>query len=103
MRMFTDADWAGDILTRRSTTRYIAFVGVGPIAWQFKLQTTVSTSSVQSEYQAMYSGMQRLVWLWCLASCRWLCVNPQHFSWTVKVLKTWLSTGVPQEVQAHSY
>ena len=28
----------------------------------------------------------------CLASCRWLYVNPHHFSWTVKVLKTLLLT-----------
>ena len=31
--------------------------------WQSKLQTTASTSSMQAEYQAMYAGMQELVWL----------------------------------------
>ena len=39
------------------------FAAGGPIAWQSKLQTTVSTSSMQSEYQATYAGMQKLVWL----------------------------------------
>ena len=27
----------------------------------------------------------------CWASCRWLCANPHHFSWTVRMLKIWLS------------
>ena len=57
MHVFTDADWAGDILTSRSTTGHIVFAAGGPIAWQSKLQTTVSTSSMHSEYQAMYAGM----------------------------------------------
>ena len=63
MHVFTDADWAGDLLTRRSTTGYVVFFAYGPIAWQSKLQTTVATSSMQAEYQAMYAGMQEVVWL----------------------------------------
>jgi hypothetical protein len=63
MHVFTDADWAGDQITRRSTTGYVVFAAGGPITWQSKLQTTVSTSSMQSEYQAMYAGMTELVWL----------------------------------------
>ena len=63
LHIYTDADWAGDVLTRRSTTGFVVFAAGGPIAWQSKLQTTVSTSSMQSEYQAMYAGMQEIVWL----------------------------------------
>ena len=63
MHIFTDSDWAGDVLTRRSTTGYVVFAASGPIAWQSRLQTTVSTSSMQAEYQAMYGGMQEVVWL----------------------------------------
>ena len=63
LHVFSDADWAGDVLSRRSTTGYVVFAAGGPIAWQSKLQTTVSTSSMQSEYQALYAGMQELVWL----------------------------------------
>ena len=60
---YVDADWAGDILTRRSTTGYIVFLCAGAIAWQSKLQTTVATSSMESEYMAEYAAMQELVWL----------------------------------------
>lgn len=63
MHVFSDADWAGDIITRRSTTGYVVFAGGGPIAWQSKLQTTVATSSMESEYMALYAGMQEIVWL----------------------------------------
>ena len=47
MHMFTDVNWAGDILTRRSTTGYIVFASGEPIARQSKLRTAVSTSSRQ--------------------------------------------------------
>lgn len=63
MHIFTDADWAGDAVTRKSTTGYVVFAAGGPLAWQSKLQTTVATSSMQSEYQSMYAGMQEIVWL----------------------------------------
>ena len=46
MHIFTDSDWAGDVLTRRSTTGYVVFAACGHIAWQSRLQTTVSTSSM---------------------------------------------------------
>ena len=60
MHVFTDADWAGDVLTRTSTTGYVVFTAGGLLAWQSKLQTTVATSSTQIEYQAMYGGCRRL-------------------------------------------
>ena len=36
MHVFTDADWADDVLTRRSTTGYVVFDAGGPLAWQSK-------------------------------------------------------------------
>ena len=62
MHVFTDADWAGDVLTRPSTTGYVVFAAGGPLAWGSQLQATVATSSMQSEYQGMYAGMQVTVW-----------------------------------------
>jgi hypothetical protein len=35
----------------------------GPIAWMSKLQCTVATSSMESEYMAMYACIQELVWI----------------------------------------
>ena len=47
MHIFTDADWAGDVVSRRSTTGYIVFAAGGPLIWQSILQATVSTSSMK--------------------------------------------------------
>ena len=63
MHCFSDADWGGDIITRRSTTGYIIFAAGGPISWQSKLQPTVATSSLESEYMALYAGLHELVWI----------------------------------------
>ena len=63
MHVFSEADWAGDIMTRRSTTGYVVFAGGGLKAWQSRLQTTVATSSMEFEYMLLYAGMQELVWL----------------------------------------
>jgi hypothetical protein len=46
----SDADWAGDRTTRRSMTGYVIFICGGPIAWMSKLQCTVATSGMESEY-----------------------------------------------------
>jgi hypothetical protein len=63
LHCFSDADWAGDIITRKSTTEYVVFGAGGPIAWQSRLQTTIATSSMEPEYMAMYGGIQELVWV----------------------------------------
>ena len=49
---FSDADWAGDLDSRRSTTGYVVYAAGGPIAWQSKLQTTVAVSTMEAEYMA---------------------------------------------------
>ena len=33
MHVFTDADWAGDVLTGRSTTGYVVLAAGGSLAW----------------------------------------------------------------------
>ena len=59
---FSDADWAGYKLTRRSTGDFIIFVMGGPIAWQSKLMLIVAKSSMESEYMALFHGLQEVVW-----------------------------------------
>ena len=51
---FVDADWAGDVTTRRSTTGYIFTLGGGyPISWNSRRQPTVALSSCEAEYMAL--------------------------------------------------
>ena len=47
-----DSDFAGDLLTRRSTTGVACMMGSHAIKTQSVLQSTVSLSSGESEYYA---------------------------------------------------
>ena len=47
---YTDADWAGDHHTRRSTSGFVFNVGSGAISWSSKRQPTVALSSCEAEY-----------------------------------------------------
>jgi transposase InsO family protein len=57
-----DADWAGDLDNRRSTSGYVFTVGTGATAWASKLQATVASSSTEAEYIAMAFGSREGVW-----------------------------------------
>ncbi|XP_020675280.1 uncharacterized protein LOC110094395 [Dendrobium catenatum] len=53
LRTFSDADWAGDPLSRKSTTGHCTFLGTTLVSWAVKKQTTVARSSTESEYRAL--------------------------------------------------
>ena len=59
---FADANWAGDLDTRRSTTGYVFFLNGSAISWNSKLQPTVATSSTEAEYMGLYSTTQEAIW-----------------------------------------
>ena len=53
MRVFVDADHAGDLITRRSRTGFIVFLNGAPIYWSSKRQNSCETSTFGSEFVAM--------------------------------------------------
>ena len=53
LRVFVDADHAGDNLTRRSRSGFIVFLNNAPIYWSSKKQSTCETSTYGSELVAM--------------------------------------------------
>jgi hypothetical protein len=59
VRLYTDADHAGDKLTRRSRTGYIFYLNSAPIDWFSKKQPTIESSVFGSEFVSMKTGMGR--------------------------------------------
>ena len=63
LKGYVDADFGGDLDTRRSTTGFIFTLGGGPISWVSKLQTTVSLSTCEAEYTAISIAGREALWL----------------------------------------
>ena len=93
---FSDADWAGDIGDRKSTSGYMFCIAGGPVSWRSKKQSTVALSTAEAEYVALSSAAQECVWMRRLnselgnsrgepttvmednQSCIVMAKNPQH-------------------------
>ena len=60
---YTDADWAGNALDRKSTTGFCTFVGGNLVTWKSKKQTVIAWSSAEAEYRAMAATACELIWL----------------------------------------
>lgn len=58
MTCYCDADHAGCLVTRRSTTGVLIFVNKAPILWYSKRQNTVETSTFGSEFIAMKTAVE---------------------------------------------
>ena len=73
--VFSDADWAQDILDRKSISRMLFIMGGGAVCWTSKKQPSVALSSVEAEYLV-------------------LCLTVRHSLWITQLLKM-LSLTIP--------
>ncbi|KAH9751848.1 retrovirus-related pol polyprotein from transposon RE1 [Citrus sinensis] len=63
IEVYTDADWAGSVSDRRSTSGYFTFVGGNLVTWRSKKQHVVARSSAEAEYRGMALGICEGLWI----------------------------------------
>jgi hypothetical protein len=67
LRGYTDSDWAGDPIDRKSTGGYVFSLGdythINPISWTSQLQKTIALSSTEAEYMALKESAKEAIYL----------------------------------------
>ena len=65
---YSDADWAGDVNDRKSTSGYLFKISGAPVSWRSKKQSCVALSTAEAEYMALSSAAQEATWIRQLTS-----------------------------------
>uniref|UniRef100_A0A2N9IT68 CCHC-type domain-containing protein n=1 Tax=Fagus sylvatica TaxID=28930 RepID=A0A2N9IT68_FAGSY len=60
---YVDADYAGEVDDRRSTTGYVFTLSGRPICWKSTLQSIVAMSTTEAEYMAVAEAAKEALWL----------------------------------------
>ena len=62
LKVYVDADFAGDSITRKSTSGFLMMMGRTPTSWFSKLQHCVSTSTAEAEYYSLSECAKHSLW-----------------------------------------
>ena len=60
---YSDSDWAGDKVDRKSTSGSCQFLGRSLVSWSSKKQNCVSLSTAEAEYIAAGSCCTQILWM----------------------------------------
>jgi len=60
---YMDADFAGDLDTRRSITSYFYTLGSTAVSWALRLQNIVKLSTTEAEYVLIIEVSKEIIWL----------------------------------------
>ncbi len=59
--IYSDADYAGDLDERKSTSGYMLCRNGAAVSWKSKKQTVMAMSTAEAEYIALYLAVQECV------------------------------------------
>ena len=60
---YTDADFAGCVDSKKSTSGYIFLLAGGAVSWKSIKQTLTASSTMEAEFVACYEGTSHATWL----------------------------------------
>jgi ribonuclease HI len=73
---YSDADFAGDPDSRKSTSGYVFLLCGGAVSWSSRKQATVAASTTEAEYMACASAVKEALWLRMLLNDLGVAVGP---------------------------
>ena len=103
---YSDADWAGDIESRRSTSGYVFMMNGGCISWRSKKQRTVALSSTEAEYMALSEKQRKKqcgLRCSCASSAKCMRQSDQDLRRQSRIHRFSQEPGVSQAHQAHRH
>ncbi|XP_003381487.1 conserved hypothetical protein [Trichinella spiralis] len=66
LKGYSDADYVGDVTTRRSRTGVVCTCAGGAVSWHSQKQKSVALSTTEAEYVAAGEGAKDMMWLMSL-------------------------------------
>ncbi|KAM1169726.1 hypothetical protein ACFX19_032002 [Malus domestica] len=63
LQAFSDADWAGCSIDKRSTSGFCIFLGSSILSWSAKKQPTMAHSSIEAEYRSLANTAAEITWI----------------------------------------
>ncbi len=60
---YADADWAGSVDDRKSTSGYVFQTSGAAVSWRSRKQTCVALSTAEAEYVSLSAACQEAIWL----------------------------------------
>ena len=90
---YSDSDWAGDTIDRKSTTGNCLYLGSNLISWSSKKQPTVAKSSIEAEYKALSVTAAEVVWIQQILSDLHISLSHTPLLWCDNISSLSLATN----------